>query len=462
MTDFFGDYNFDNERFLYFRHHTDRGRRVLRDEDIAAVSAYLENPFRAGLWRLSAKWLPSSGVSVRLWDEISNEISGKDVVTIRSGKRERRIRVSDSWRNEVRDQVENRVTFIMVLFSSLARQAVGAAETERVIENHTEEEQLILDLIDPRQIVASYNDALIFFQDNIWHEEFDAATVKNVLNRLKSGPFIMQKGPRDSAELVLISWQRQPLDAMGEFLSMIGKISDIELMPIFSPEEEVFAPYLDFLGMVADRLIKQNHLVPVVSKALSNFREGNYSDCVSSFGLAAEDLLTQIFETLFREQLTKGLTLGQLLDEINRRTAEKMPRKEDVKPDLSAMYSEIRDAANHHDRDEKKVLNIMRNMLTSVIDSNKYILTKIDRFGKAERRASVFSDYLIQVVNEMIRYRNAASHRSRIPIGPYECNRSAYAFVVLHQWWSRQKKTINWNKSADEIVLEMAASNASA
>jgi len=459
MIDSMGDYNFKSGRFMYSRHQVGRRHRLLLKEDVDAVSAYLENPFRAGLWRLSAKWLSDSGVSVRLWDEISNEMFGKELVVIRSGKRERRIRVSEEWRAEVRNQVENRVTFIMVLFASLARQAVGAAETENLIESNTEEEQLVLDLIDPRQIVSSYHDALLFFQENIWHERFDAVTVSHRLNRLKCGPFIMQKGPKDSSELVLISWQRQPLAAMAEFLSMIGKISDAELMPIFSPEEEVFAPYLDFLEMVVGELIRQNHLVPVVNKALSNFKEGNYSDCVSSFGLAAEDLLTQIFETLFREQLTKGLTLGQLLDEINRRTAEKVPRKEDIRPDMSHIYSEIKGVVEDDDRDNKKVLSVMRNMLTSAIDSNKYIMAKIDRFGRPEKRVSVFSDYLTQMVNEIIRYRNAASHRSRIPIGPYECNRSAYAFVVLHQWWARQKRSVDWNKSADEIVLEMVASN---
>jgi hypothetical protein len=191
-------------------------------------------------------------------------------------------------------------------------------------------------------VAVKYADALTYFQEQISHPNFRPSTVRHVVTRLKSGPFILTNGPRDGTSVVLISWLREPLEAMARFLQLIGKLQGIELMPVFSPEEEAFAPYFDLLGMVREHLIRQEHLGPIVDKALTNFSESNYTECISSLGLAGEDVLTQIFETLFREQLTKGLTLGQLVDEINGRTASHFPKKEEAPPDLSQLYGDLR------------------------------------------------------------------------------------------------------------------------
>jgi hypothetical protein len=436
-------------------------RRQVRRHEIASneaihVISYLEDPVGVGLWRLSASWKSAEGVSADLWREIELETQGKDTVQIRAGKRERKIRVTDEWKEGIHTQVCDRISFLMSLFQFLAQQAAGQAETQDSLDDDSDEEQTILDLVDTSAIGDKYSEALAFFQSNLYHPSFRASTVRNKISRLKAGPFILLAGPRDGDSVVLVSWTREPLHAMGQFLQQIGKIDQVDLMPIFSPEEEAFAPYFNLLGMVREHLVRQAHLGPIVEKALANFSESNYTESVSALGLAGEDVLTQIFETLFREQLTKGLTLGQLVDEVNGRTAALFPRKEDPVPDLSNLFGDLNQAITDGAVGQVDALPILRKFLAQVIEANKYLNTKLDKLGVPERKISIFPPRVQQMLTELIRFRNAASHRSRVPIGPYECRRAAYAFVVLHGWWEREKRTIDWTRSPKEIVVQCA------
>lgn len=431
-------------------------RQDIASDEAAQVISYLEDPVGVGLWRLSASWKSSEGVSADLWREIELETQGKDTVQIRTGKRERKLRVTDDWKDGIRTQIFDRISFLMSLFQFLAQQAAGQAESQDSLDDDSDETQTILDLVDTTAIGAKYSDALAFFQSNLYHPSFRASTVRNKITRLKAGPFILLAGPRDSNSVVLVSWLREPLQAMGQFLQQIGKIDQVDLMPVFSPEEDAFAPYFDLLGMVRGHLVRQEHLGPIVEKALTNFSESNYTESVSALGLAGEDVLTQIFETLFREQLNKGLTLGQLVDEVNTRTAALFPRKEELPPDLSSLFGELNQAIADGEAGQANSLPLLRKLLAQVIETNKYMNTKIDKLGIPERKISIFPSRVQQMLTELIRFRNAASHRSRVPIGPYECRRAAYAFVVLYGWWEREKRTIDWMRSPKEIVVQCA------
>lgn len=342
-------YRFDFDSLVYENFRRQRSKPEVQPDDVERISRYLENPVGTGIWRLSAKWIEESGISNDVWAELEKEVNGKDSVQIRSGKRDRRIRVTDDWKNERRTDVFGRITFLMVLFQSLAHQATGKPENEDTFAAEDDDAKVILDLIDTAGIAAKYADALQFFRDNLWHEGFSPTIKADSITRLKVGSFILLQGPRDGDSLVFISWLREPLQSLLTFLDKVGKVSEPSLLPVFSPEEEAFAPYFDLLGMVQNQLIKQEHLRPVISKALSNFNEKNFTDCVSSVGLAAEDVLTQVYETLFREQLTKGLTLGQLVDEIHNRSAQAFSKKEESPPDLAILFSEIKKALEASD-----------------------------------------------------------------------------------------------------------------
>jgi hypothetical protein len=62
-------------------------------------------------------------------------------------------------------------------------------------------------------------------------------------------------------------------------------------------------------------------------------------------------------------------------------------------------------------------------------------------------------------MDELIMYRNAISHRSRIPIGGFETLKSIYHISSLIMWWNEEMKLANWKDSSDVIIKEMIKRN---
>lgn len=416
------------------------------------VAKYLENPVASGLWQLTTDWAQTSGISGDLLLQLDQETTGRDTLNIRSGKRVRTIKITEQWKQKITEEVACTLTFVLALFDQLASQDEQRPENSDKYSAAHETVQLLLDIVDIGPIKEKYADALKLFKTTLWTADFRPQVSEGDPVRMSTGVFTLQRGPRQSGQISAIGWSEPPLRSLLCFLRSVGKVNECTLMPVFSPEEEVFAPYFDLLGMAYDYAVPQKHLQPLIEKSLSNFSEENYLDCVSALGLASEDVLTQVFETFYREQLTKGLTLGQLADEIQGRAAALFKRKEDPLPDLSALYPEIKAAIDDPNTTTTRSLELLRKLLTMVQEVNKATFAKIERAGRPEHRVLIWPDRVEHAVNELIRYRNAASHKSRIPIGPMECRRAAYAFIVLLRWWLNERTLIDWGRSPEEIL----------
>lgn len=423
--------------------------QLLRTDELTKVCAYLEDPVACGLWRMEATWIPFGGISSALTSALELEIAGKEMLVISSGKRVRRIKINEAWKSNTQRNICLSLSFILHLFNYLAS---DPAEEIRDYSEEHEFLELLLDIIDIQKIRDSYAPQIKFFKENIWLEQFRPVFQIDKPARVKTGALIVTEAPRDNNIIAALSWDGAPLVALRDFLSSLGKIEEGTVMPVFSPEEHIFAPYFTLLGLAASTLIKQQHLRPLVEKAISNFQHDEFIDCVGTIGLAAEDVLTQIFETLFREQLVKGLTLGQLLDEINSRAAAKFKKKDEAPPDLSHMYTEIKAAIDDPNADVTRALSLLRQLVTISIELQKFSNKKIENLSKKERAFSIFPEKLNANVVELIRYRNAASHKSRVPVGPNECRRAAFSFVALNTWWAKEKVAIDWSQSAEQIL----------
>jgi hypothetical protein len=211
-------YKFDFDSVLHENHRRHRAKPEVQSDDVDRITRYLENPVGTGIWRLSAKWIEESGISNDVWAELEKEVDGKESLQIRSGKRDRRIRVNDEWKKDRYTDVFGRITFLMVLFQFLAHQATGQPENESSFIAEDDDAQLILDVIDTTSIAVKYADALQFFRDNFWHESFSPMIQADSITRLKAGSFILLQGPRVGNSLVLISWLREPLQSLLTFL----------------------------------------------------------------------------------------------------------------------------------------------------------------------------------------------------------------------------------------------------
>lgn len=437
--------------FRFARHFANEPKNI---PDLKKFKGYLNNPFSSGLWKLEATWVENPDISAAIWKDISTEF-GKGSLSIKSGKRTKTIKITEDLKETCQFAIHKTMTFYLAMFSSLAEQDGFAIEESEYTSDISETLNLVLDLIDLNKIKNSYSEAYEHFKENILFESFTPAIFDKDLCKHKFGFFISSSSPRDSGKISIIAFESAPLKALSKFLVLIGKITDQTIIPTFSPEEEVLEPYFDILELSYPSSIRQPHLYPLIDKALTNYKNGDYVDCVSALGLAGEDVLTQIFETLNREQLHKGLTLGQLLDEIQRRASLLFKNKNEPQPDITALYETLKKAILESEDKGLAALEVTRQLVTKQQAMNKYILDKIEKSGRPEQVRSLFPARVLTALTELIKFRNASSHKSRIPIGPYESKRCAYCLFVIYTWWDETKTSIDWDLAPEEITKEI-------
>lgn len=414
------------------------------------ILRYLENPFSNGLWSLRAEWLSNTDFTSVILSQIENKFFVGAEVKITFRGVPRRVLLTEETKEEITDVVSKRISFVFALFSQLRYLSIDEPEESDEPVIMIEHWPLIFSFLDFGILQKKFDAASKYFNENIWCPGL--ASRFKAPNFSLHGIFIVAEHVMPTETLSLIAWDELPLRHIKNFFLLIGKIDDPLLMPLYSPEEELFEPYITFLNLAYEVAVPQKHLQPFVLKAITNFTEQNYTDAVSALGLAAEDTLTQIYETLYREQLTKGLTLGQLTDEIHNKAAQKLSKKEDVPPTLSVIFPEIKAALEDEELSAAKAVALMRKIVVATVEQQKHMSQRIDKVGRPERKLSLYPEHVGHAVNELIRYRNAASHKSRVPIGPAECKRMAFSFVLLISWWLNAKRHVDWTLSQDQIL----------
>jgi len=249
---------------------------------------------------------------------------------------------------------------------------------------------------------------------------------------------------------------------LAEFFNGIGKISDYTVAPLYSPEEEVFEPYFLFLNLVCHKLFQKAKIRTLIVQSISIFSSENYPYCISTIGLILEEQLTQIYETLFRDRCPQGSTLGELLDLIEKKVKNTVAhgnRKKAI--DVNSIYERINNSLKRNKSNpatNEDLLKIIRDLLTFVKEKDKQILSKLTPPQKTES-ISIFPDELRDGMDELIMYRNAISHRSRIPVGSFETLKSIHHISSLIMWWNEEMKLVNWKDNSDQIIKDMIRRN---
>jgi len=429
----------------------------LQDDDIAKIKKYLNDPVSSGLWRFQSTWNPNSAISNYLFDTINQEIDENNKITIVSGKRKKIVNIDTSFMNNATDRIRFNLSFILSIFTYICR--IDDENIQPTDIKRTSLFELLLDLVDIEEFKTKFSHAFEYFKNNIYCENFKPSVKTGYGCIVKSGVFIMLSGPK-SKYITLVSWNNQPLESTKELLEILGVISKSKLMPLFSPEDEVYSCYFTFLDLVQDKILDQEHLKPLFIKAIQNYKDGKYIDCVSPIGLIAEDLLTQIYETLFRTQLSKGLTLGQLYDEINAKVNSLYTKNQPSAPELNYLYAEVSELLeNSSQNKDEKILSLTRKIIKEIIESNKYMNNKIESLGKPQKRNYIFPQTIQHAMNELIKYRNASSHKSRVPIGPYESTRSIHSLITIIFWWEKELELVDWSQDKNEIIKKFVSRN---
>ena len=442
------------------RHYRLGQRKEIQDyltnNDVKKICKFLKNPTSCGLWVLKGTWLGNKGIT----HEVIKELTANEEL-------KKKLKEKD-WKNILKkgSRELRKITDILMLFVYMNYSNPDDREKYNYSDVGLSAQPLIENL-DFKGFRKKHSKELSYFKNQILVEGFVPRVTENEFLYTRSG-LVLYRSQEIVDEKVqkktfwMMSLEAGPLEKLASFFDSLGKISDYTIYPIYSPEEAVLEPYVSFLNLGKEKFLEKGKIRSLIDQSISIFGGKNYPYCISTIGLVLEEQITQIYETLFRKKCQQELMLGELVDLIRREVRKKFEVVEPKKMvDFGNMYKRINELLKEtpsENKTVKDILTINRDILTLIRENNKRFLPKPSSSQKSES-LSIFPKNLREGIDELIMYRNAISHRSRIPIGRFEAVKSIFHISSLIMWWEDEKKAINWKEKPDTIIVEMVKRN---
>jgi len=244
--------------------------------------------------------------------------------------------------------------------------------------------------------------------------------------------------------------ERADVAAIMGFYSSLGCIEEATISRVFAPDEALFRPYFSMVSGVLPHIIRDGGVSKIFAQALDYYENQDFQHCISTLGLISEDYLQRIYTTLLREQISGGMTLGQTLDRLHRRIDELFPSVKVSHKSLDALYGGIGKLEPESGMDDVK--SVLREIVYLIGDDRSCYGKKLDEIMGVANKRTPFPSRIMDNLNELLKWRNAASHNSRVPLGAHEADRTLYCLVSMAAWWEEQLGALDWSKSKLEII----------
>jgi|GEM_PF-3112147 hypothetical protein len=421
--------------------------RPLEKALAAPIVSYLLEPYEHGYWELRATWNPSAPFAKYLLEKLNTltEIEKNSEPTFFSPTAVARKLTEDKRAELLR--VSNRLSSINVLFQAAMRSA-GGDNTGKFPERDAWVERL-----DLTQIPETFPAAWKVFTERIYFEGFQTSFMAPKPRQIKAGLVTLLEGPKTSGTIHFVAMGRDELSALSDFYLALGATTDSSIRRVFAPDEDLFRPYFPLVSSVLNHVIHDGQISRVFEQALAYYEEEDFQHCISSLGLIAEDYLQRIYTTLLREPLPGGLTLGQIVERLHKRIDELFPHQKLTQKSLDPLYEHIKlwDA----DADPEAIKQILREFISFILEDRQYNAKRVEELLRPPIRRSVVPPNITDRLNELLKWRNAASHNSRIPLGAQEADRTLFCLVSLITWWQAKLATMDWTMDRLKLVDQL-------
>jgi len=436
----------------------------LKPDDAARIVRYLSNPTQAGIWQFTGAWNQNGTFAQSIWNEVGPRLKSSNAVDISFGQRNIRLKLNPGLIDRCFDRATTRMSFVFSLFTYLLFSERQSVDSASFAEAYHQVDQIIFSVVDLKKIQANHAEAYEWFKNEVYVDGFKIAFHANKPHIFKHGLAILVEPHRKAGKFSIVAPDRAILESLHTFFKKLDAVSDGAVMPVFSPEDRVFAPYFNLLQAAFPYCIEDASIHPIFLRAVSDYVEGNYSNCIRTLGLIGEDYLVQVYETFFREACPKGLTLGQIFDQIHNKISVKFKKPAKAPPEIGPLYERIKALsasvpATPSGSDYENLLKLLREVVNFVKEDRARTVEAIADITREQPMISVLPRSLRDNLTDLIRYRNAVSHKSRVVVGSYEALRSVYACVTLLLWWTAEKRAIDWTVSQDEILLRSIERN---
>lgn len=436
--------------------------RDFSEYEIESIVNYLHNPTKIGIWILKAKWNSDESILRFLESEIDDFVSKNETLSISFGKREISLDTKNPDVINEMKQNTNKFTFLVKLFIYIhkTKMSEGEQSFDFLSSDFDQHDIVIFEILDLNKIEKKYENAYNLFINDIFYNELQPRIFLNEIFKFNKGNFISAKPIEES--IILTSINHDSLKIIESFLESLNLITDVNIEACFSPEEVVFDHYISYLDAVHSRIIEYHVFLKLIEQGISEFNGGMYSNCIGTIGIMAEDLLIQIYETLFRDEVPKGLSMGQLFDQIQTKIKKQISEKTTETIELDSLFDETNlnlRRLKSQDNVQEEILTQIRKILQYTKEQNEITRDLIKKKFSTEISNSVFPKKIQMNFNELLKYRNAISHKSRIPIDKYEATRTVFCVMTLLIWWNNERKLIEWNDSEEGIINKIIERN---
>lgn len=426
--------------------------RDLTELEITNLLDYLDNPVKSGIWTYTLKLDRKKGIFGFFLNNINPNITSNGEASSESSIEERMRKTGDY------DGMKT-ISFVFYVFARLCDSVLRYPDLEVLYE------RINIDLVR-----ENYKEALGFFRDYLFFDSFYSRVERGELTALKDSFFVLYNESNSdykyndskSDYIEIVSLGKDQLSNIQQFFEMVDICNNGRIRPIYSPEEHVFKPYFSFLEVAYKHLIDEQSIEMPLKRSINEYKTEEYSYCVSTIGLIAESYIAQIYETYFRDFCPRKFTLGQLYDAIDTETKKCFPSKVIEKPDIDVIFTHInelnKEGTEKHSTNEQMV-SILREIVHFIKEDSKFIIEHTEKREKKNDSHILFPRKIRDNINDIIKYRNAVSHNSRIHIGYYEALKTAYYCITLIRWWQTEQEKIDWDKNPEEILKEAIERN---
>lgn len=247
--------------------------------------------------------------------------------------------------------------------------------------------------------------------------------------------------------------------------SVLHATLDVETTKVFSPENtllEMYIPILNLLGV--GTILKDKTAVGNVAQALDEAQEERFVHAIRAIGIAAEELLVEIYETYLREKAPEA-PLGNLINDLNSRLQEIVQGVKATKDNpLTAARRLIGKAID----DEKKgnnnqgVLALAEQLQKNVfplLESLKQCVEENPSLNLKAQKINLFPSHVQRCLSELVILRNRVSHRvekavSVASVGYTDTAIALRDLIVVAKWWETERKEINYKATRKSIIQD--------
>ena len=425
----------------------------LEKSAIAPIVNYLLEPYEHGYWEFRANWNSSSPFAKYLigkLDTLADIEKELDPPVFAAATIARKL--PEDKREELL-RISNRLSSINVIFRA-AVVVAGSSAAPKLSGRDSWIEKL-----DLTQIPTAFPGAWKVFVERIHFDGFLTNFVDSKPRQIKTGLVTLLEAPRTSGTVHMVAMGREELVALSDFYIALGAIADSSVRRVFAPDEDLFRPYFPLVSSVLTHVIHDSQISRVFAQALAYYEEDDFQHCISALGLIAEDYLQRIYTTLLREPLPGGLTLGQTVERVHKRIDELYPHPKVIQKSADSIYEQIKSLDIAADADSIKPM--LRELVALLLEDRNYNAKKLEELLKPQLRRSIFPTNVSDRMNELLKWRNAASHNSRIPLGAHEADRTLFCLISIVTWWQVQLATVDWTldriKIVDKLLLDAKA-----